>query len=178
DPWLPADAITTLGNNVDAFADINAPAGFSPGDVRPAVTAGRTFDLRHDPTAEPLANVTQSKAAAVNVFFVTNWLHDWYYDSGFTEATGNAQVDNFGRGGVDGDPLIAHAQANAIGGSRNNANIATPDDGASPNMNMFLWTGKATTSLATPTGTPSSLGFVNGPRNFDVTGVVALAQDR
>jgi hypothetical protein len=112
------------------------------------------------------------------VFFVTNWLHDWYYDSGFTEATGNAQTDNFNRGGVAGDPLIAHAQANATGGSRDNANMTTPDDGLSPVMNMFLWSGLGTTVLTTATGTPNSTVFVNGPRFFDLTGTVVLAQDR
>src|SRR4029079_7831128 len=94
-------------------------------------------------SAHPLATEAQSKAATVNLFFVQNWLHDWYYDSGFTEATGNAQVDNFGRGGVGGDPIIAHAQANALGGSRDNANMATPEDGLSPVTNMFLFSGKA-----------------------------------
>jgi hypothetical protein len=178
DPWLAADATTTSGNNVDAFADLSLPAGFSAGDIRPEVHADRTFDHVYDFTAEPLATQTQSKAAVVNVFFVTNWLHDWYYDSGFTEVTGNGQVDNLGRGGIPGDPLIAQAQANALGGARDNANMATPDDGLSPVMNMFLWTGKITTTLTTPAGTPSTAHFVANPRAFDRTGVVALAQDR
>jgi large repetitive protein len=175
DPWLANDATTTSGNNVDAFADIAPPSGFGPGDIRPDVRAGRTLNHRYDFNAEPLANETQSKAAAVNLFFVQNWLHDWYYDSGFTEATGNAQVDNFGRGGVGGDPIIAHAQADALGGSRDNANMATPEDGLSPITNMFLFSGKATTHLATPTTTPNTVGFATGPRNFDLTGEVALA---
>jgi large repetitive protein len=177
DPWLGAAATTTSGNNVDAFADIARPAGFGPGDIRPEVRAGRTLNYQYDFTAEPLATPTQSKAAAVNLFFVTNWLHDWYYDSGFTEATGNAQVDNYGRGGVGGDPLIARAQSNALGGSRNNANMATPSDGFSPVMNMFLWSGATTTALTTPTATPASTGFVSGPRAFELTGVVALTED-
>ncbi|TMQ28677.1 MAG: peptidase, partial [Deltaproteobacteria bacterium] len=178
DPWLPAAATTTSGNNVDAFADITAPAGFNFGDIRPEVHADRTLDQAYDFTAEPLATQTQSKAAAVNVFFVTNWLHDWYYDSGFTEVTGNGQVDNFGRGGAPGDPLIVHAQSNALGGSRDNANMTTPSDGLSPVMNMFLWTGHATTSLTTPTTAPPTNIFVAGPRSFDLTGTVVLTQDR
>jgi len=177
DPWLGTMATTTTGNNVDAYADIAAPSGFSPGDIRPDVRAGRTLNHKYDFTAEPLATPTQSKAAAVNVFFVTNWLHDWYYDSGFTEATGNAQLDNFGRGGVGGDPLVAHAQANALGGSRDNANMTTPEDGLSPIMNMFLWSGGAVTSLVAGATTPATDVFVNGPRSFDLTGTVVLAQD-
>ncbi|HSS00536.1 MAG TPA: M36 family metallopeptidase [Kofleriaceae bacterium] len=178
DPWLPPGATTTSGNNVDAFADVNQPLGFTPGDIQPTLTADHAFDRRYDLTAEPLSTQAQSMAAAVNVFFVTNWLHDWYYDSGFTEATGNAQVDNFGRGGEDGDPLAAHAQANANGGSRDNANMTTPDDGLSPTMNMFLWTGLATTSLTTPTGSPPTAQFFTGPRFFDLTGQLVLTVDR
>src|ERR1051325_8438628 len=170
DPWLGTTATTTSGNNVDAFADIAAPAGFGPGDIRPEVRSGRTLNYRYDLTLEPLANVTQSKAAAVNVFFVTNWLHDWYYDSGFTEATGNAQTDNLGRGGVGGGPRIAPAQSAALAGSRDNANMATPSDGLSPIMNMFLWSGASNTLLTTATQTPATLAFILGPRNFDLTG--------
>ncbi|HMG24260.1 MAG TPA: M36 family metallopeptidase, partial [Kofleriaceae bacterium] len=178
DPWLAATATTTSGNNVEAFADIALPLGFSPGDVRPELSAAHTFDQSYDFAAEPLATAAQSSAAAINLFFVTNWLHDWYYDSGFTEATGNAQLDNLGRGGIPGDPLVARAQANAIGGSRDNANIGTPDDGLSPVMNMFLWTGTPSTTLTTPAGTPGSAGFTAGPRAFDVTGGVVLVEDR
>jgi len=177
DPWLGTMATTTTGNNVDAYADIARPTGFSAGDIRPDVRGGRTLNHKYDFTAEPLATATQSKAAAVNVFFVTNWLHDWYYDSGFTEATGNAQLDNFDRGGVGGDPLVAHAQADALGGSRDNANMSTPEDGVSPTMNMFLWSGSATTSLVAGATAPATDIFVNGPRNFDLTGTVVLAQD-
>lgn len=177
DPWLGPVATTTSGNNVEAYADIAPPIGFSPGDIRPDVRAGRTLNHRYDFTAEPLATPEQSKAAAVNVFYVTNWMHDWYYDSGFTEVTGNAQLDNLGRGGIGGDPLVAHAQADALGGSRDNANMATPADGLSPTMNMFLWSGKAETSLTTPAGSPPVELFTNGPRNFDLTGEVVLAVD-
>jgi len=177
DPWLGTMATTTTGNNVDAYADIALPRGFGPGDIRPDVRGGRTLNHRYDFTAEPLATPEQSKAAAVNVFFVTNWLHDWYYDSGFTEATGNAQLDNFGRGGVGGDPLVARAQANALGGSRNNANMSTPADGLSPIMNMFLWTGAVRVSLTTPQATIAASAFVPDAHHFEVTGSVVLVED-
>ncbi|HSR99934.1 MAG TPA: M36 family metallopeptidase [Kofleriaceae bacterium] len=177
DPWLSPTATTTSGNNVDAFADIAPPSGFGAGDIRPEVRAGRTLNYRYDFTAEPLATTDQSKAAAVNVFYVTNWMHDWWYDSGFTEATGNAQVDNLGRGGIAGDPLIAHAQADALGGSRDNANMTTPADGLSPVMNMFLWTGASEASLTTAAGSPPVALFTNGPHNFDVSAEVVAVVD-
>jgi hypothetical protein len=175
DPWLASNATTTTGNNVDAFADIAPPSGFGPGDIRPEVKSGRVLNYTYDLNAEPLANVNQSKAAAVNVFFVTNWLHDWYYDSGFTEAAGNAQTNNLGRGGAGGDPLIARAQSGALSGSRDNANMATPDDGLSPIMNMFLWSGALITNLTTPTAAPQTAQFVLGPTSFDLTGTAVLA---
>jgi len=37
-------------------------------------------------------------------------MHDWLYGYGFDEASGNFQVDNFGRGGSGGDPVLAEAQ--------------------------------------------------------------------
>jgi hypothetical protein len=37
--------------------------------------------------------MTQSMAAITQLFYVNNWLHDWWYDSGFDEAAGNAQAE-------------------------------------------------------------------------------------
>jgi hypothetical protein len=97
------------------------------------------WSLRHR-QPEPLAFYTQSMAAMTQLFYVNNWMHDWWYDSGFDEAAGNAQADNFGRGGIAGDVLLAEGQDAALEGARNNANMSTPMDGASPTMQMYLWT--------------------------------------
>ena len=43
DPWLPPGATTTSGNNVDAYADIASPDGFSAGDEGEYVLTA-TFD--------------------------------------------------------------------------------------------------------------------------------------
>ncbi len=177
DKWLPDNATTTAGNNVIAFSDLDGSRTFTEGDVRPEVRSGRTLNFRYDLEAEALANPTQLKAGAVNLFFVNNWLHDWFYDSGFTELTGNAQLDNYGRGGVAGDPLLGMAQANALGGSRNNATMATPADGLSPVMNMFLWTPGTNTVLTAASGVIRSEAFVNGPRTFELTGELIAGQD-
>ncbi|MEO7736126.1 MAG: M36 family metallopeptidase, partial [Kofleriaceae bacterium] len=177
DKWLADDATTTSGNNVDAFSDLDGTGTFTDGDVRPEVREGRTLNFHYDTSAEALGSPTQLKAGAVNVFFLTNWMHDWWYDSGFTEATGNAQVDNYGRGGVGGDPLVARAQANANGGSRNNANMSTPSDGLSPAMNMFLWTPGTITTLTAPSGEISSASFASGPHTFDLTADIAASAD-
>ncbi|XYH92769.1 M36 family metallopeptidase [Sorangium sp. So ce1128] len=179
DPWLPDDATSTSGNNVDAYADHRAPDGFSSGDTRATLTGPRSFDHVYDPSAEPLADPEQIMAAVTQVFYVTNWLHDWYYDSGFTEAAGNAQRDNLGRGGLDGDALLAEAQDDAPGGSRDNANMDATYDGAPPRMQMFLWSGLDQRSLSV---TPQNASYASntalfGPQRYEVTGELALGAD-
>ncbi|MGH2684919.1 MAG: M36 family metallopeptidase, partial [Actinomycetota bacterium] len=56
---------------------------------------------------------------------------------GFTEAAGNFQVNNYGRGGEGNDSVRAEAQD---GSGTNNANFATPADGSRPRMQMYMWT--------------------------------------
>jgi large repetitive protein len=177
DPWLPGDATTTSGNNANAFSDLDGTGTFTNGDVRPEVRAGRVLNYRYDTSLEPLATPDQIKAGVVSTFFLTNWMHDWFYDSGFTEVTGNAQVDNYGRGGVAGDPVIVLAQAGARNGARDNATMATPADGLSPRMRIFLFSSLSLTSLAAPAGAITSEPFTAPPHTFEVTGVVALADD-
>jgi hypothetical protein len=177
DKWLPDDATTTAGNNALAFADLNDNAVFNPTDIRPEVRAGRVLNFNYDHSAEPLATPDQSKAAAVNAFFIVNWMHDWFYDSGFTETTRNGQLDNFGRGGIANDRILVQAQAGANIGLRNNATMLTPADGATPRMRMFLFTAGIGMSVTSPTGPMRSNRFINGPHNFDVTGEVVLGVD-
>jgi subtilase family serine protease len=76
-------------------------------------------------------------SAETELFFAANFVHDFFYDLGFDEAAGNFQADNFGRGGVAGDPL----QVNARAPGRNNANYVHADEGSSPTINMFVWDG-------------------------------------
>jgi hypothetical protein len=179
DPWLVAGATTTVGNNVDAYADFNAPNGLSAGDFRAATTSPGTFDHTYDTALEPMASQSQQMAAITALFYTLNWLHDFWYDAGFTEVAGNAQGDNYGRGGDDGDRLLAEAQDNAINGSRNNANMATPGDGMSPRMQVFLWTGDDERSLLVqPANRSPDVGTASfGPGTFDTTAEVVLGVD-
>ncbi|MFT4926419.1 MAG: hypothetical protein ACI8WB_002517 [Phenylobacterium sp.] len=135
DPWLPEGATTTTGNNVDAYADLVEPDGFNEGDMRPKVTSENTFDYPYD-ASDKATTEANRQSAIVNLFYVNNYLHDTYYDHGFDEAAGVAQMDNYGRGGIEGDPI--HAEAQDYTGL-NNATMATPADGVSPRMHMFLW---------------------------------------
>ena len=181
DPWLPTGAAQTQGNNVDAYTDDNKPEGFSTGDTRALITSGNTFDHVYDLTAGPQSSLEQREAAVTEMFYVTNWLHDWWYDSGFDEKGGNAQTDNYGRGGVAGDPLLAEGQFGngATPKTRNNSNMDVPADGMSPRMHMFLWDGVGSASLTLqPGGLMPGVGTATfGPQSFSVTGPVVLADD-
>jgi extracellular elastinolytic metalloproteinase len=129
----------TRGNNVDAHLDRNndniadADEGGAP---RP--NGGPNLDFSgftQDPTSQPTTQQNQN-IAQVNLFFINNLLHDVHYKYGFTDAAGNFQVNNYGRGGLGNDAVQADAQD---GGGTNNANFATPPDGQAPRMQMYLF---------------------------------------
>ncbi len=133
DPWLPPGAVETTGNNVDSYLDVTGSDGFSPGDIRGAVTAPGQFfpDWSHTNSSQDAA-VRQSKA--VHMFFYNNWLHDVWYQRGFNEVSLNAQTNNYGRGGAQSDSIKGEGEDQ---GGTNNANMSTPADGARPRMQMY-----------------------------------------
>jgi hypothetical protein len=114
-------------------------------------------------------------AAITQLFDNDNFFHDWYYDSGFDELSGNGQTDNYGRGGLGGDPIRAEAQDY---GGTNNANMSTPSDGASGRMQMYIFnpSGSASiTATGTLTGTyAAGVSTTFGPQTFNVTGNAIL----
>jgi large repetitive protein len=181
DPWLPEGATETRGNNVDAYADHTLPDGFNAGeDLRAAITGPGEFLHTFDTELDPLASDEQVMASVTSLFYVTNWLHNWYYDSGFDEEAGNAQENNFGRGGVEGDRLLAEAQDGARHDEppRNNANMLTPPDGTSPRMQMYIWLGPTDAFVEALEREFSPVGVaVFGPENFDVEAEVVLVDD-
>lgn len=181
DQWLPHPAgdyfgSGTTGNNVDAFVDHNAPEGFTNGDFRGWMTAQDEFDWPYDHNVDPLASYTQGMAAVTQLFYNHNWLHDYWYDSGFDEVAGNAQFFNYGRGGMQGDQIQAQAQD---WDGMNNAWMATFDDGMSPVTTMYMWAGPSTRLLEANPGNLSldSSGAAFGPQNFDVTADLILVDD-
>ncbi|HEY0549406.1 MAG TPA: M36 family metallopeptidase [Verrucomicrobiae bacterium] len=129
--WIDDLVNETRGNNVDAHADRND--NDQPDLPRPTGNPFRVFDFPLDLTQAP---TTYSNAAIVNLFYWNNFVHDKLYDLGFTEAAGNFQNTNFGRGGLGNDAVQADAQD---GGGFNNANMATPPDGFPPRMQMYIF---------------------------------------
>ena len=180
DPWLDDGATQSRGNNVDAYTDHDDSNNVSGGDVRATTTAPGELDHVYDTSQDPLASEEQMMAAVTQLFYTTNWLHDYWYDSGFDEAAGNAQTDNYGRGGQANDPLRCEAQDAYDDGASDNANMATPEDGSSPRMQMYVWSGKETSRILEiePTGqTPNTNVATFGPKSFDVTAEAALVDD-
>ncbi|NNC05653.1 peptidase [Corallococcus exiguus] len=180
DSWLPPGATTTSGNNVSAYADHSDPDGYTEGSdtwafVNPAT---RDFHYDYEPTLGPLARPSQTQAAITSLFYTTNWLHDYYYASGFNEAKGNAQRNNHGRGGLEGDALLAEAQNQGPNPQvRNNAAIYVPDDGLPPRMEMYLFEMPETRSFQVAE-VDYATGRANfGPRTFHLDSLrLVLAQ--
>lgn len=131
--WIADNENHTRGNNVIAHLDRDGDN--VPDLPRPAGAPFRVFDFPLDLSDSP---TNYSQASAVQLFYWCNWMHDRLYELGFTEAAGNFQKDNFGRGGRDSDPIIADAQD---GAGFNNANYTPAPDGSSPRIQMFLFNG-------------------------------------
>ncbi|HMN04145.1 MAG TPA: T9SS-dependent M36 family metallopeptidase [Flavobacteriales bacterium] len=125
-----AEYTITRGNNVYAGEDFNDDdvIGYSP-DGGPSLN----FDHPYDQSAGPAGYLD---AAITNLFHACNVLHDVWYHYGFDEPAGNFQHHNYTGQGNGGDAVLAQAQD---GGGMNNANFATPPDGAPGAMQMYLW---------------------------------------
>jgi extracellular elastinolytic metalloproteinase len=105
------------------------------------VSAPRKFDYKYD-HKKPATSPNNLQNSLVGMFFHVNWLHDRWYEAGFDEASGNAQKSNFGRGGIGGDPILAEGNDFS---DTDNADMATPADGTSPRMQMYVFTGTVPT---------------------------------
>lgn len=163
--WINNGETRTIGNNVDARLDLfnvnppyNGPLPTLGHPPRPE-NKNRVFDYVWNPSEPPLpANQSQypngspnQNAAVVNAFYWCNWMHDRLYQLGFTEAAGNFQMDNFGRGGVGNDAVLVDVQDGAIRNEllnphgpplRNQNRMSSyPMDGIPPRMTLQLFDG-------------------------------------
>jgi extracellular elastinolytic metalloproteinase len=126
----------TRGNNVWAYLDTdgnNTTDGNEPngGD-------NYVFDNPFLATGEPDTN---RMAAQTQLFYTNNMMHDIFLRYGFDEISGNFQQRNYTgvSGGADFVRAEAQDAAKAASPSINNANFATPPDGSSGRMQMFIW---------------------------------------
>ncbi|HEX8567381.1 MAG TPA: M36 family metallopeptidase [Pyrinomonadaceae bacterium] len=186
DPWLPAGATETNGNNVDAFVNLFSPDGLGnpttttptdipTGDFRAQITAPGAF-LHTHVGGDVSASAAARQGGIQQLFYNINFLHDWFYDAGFNEASGNAQANNFGRGGLENDSMKAQSQDFQ---SFNNANMLTPADGSRPRMRMYNFTSPAShLELQAPAGIAGkkNIGISQtGIQNFDITSDIVIA---
>ncbi len=147
---------TTSGNNVNAYQDAegdnSAQADDQPHDADRHWNYAWTDPWGNGTGAEsdlPLSGADRD-AVVTQLFYYVNWYHDYAYDLGFTETSGNFQNDNFGNGGSDGDAVEAESDANFTGTQctdsasnpikcLNNANFNTNGgDGNRPRMQMYV----------------------------------------
>lgn len=143
--------LTTFGNNANSYA--NWSNFLVPADqaTRPLAISGDFSFLFKDAWKKtngqtvPPSYAEDLNSAATNLFYHHNLFHDYYYNLGWTEAAGNLQLSNFGKGGMDGDAILGLVQAGALSGGeptytgRDNAYMLTLPDGIPAWSGMFLW---------------------------------------
>ncbi len=181
DPWLPTGATELKGNNVHAYADISSPDGLDSNDVITPPSGAASFDYLYDLDLPADAGNSQRHASATQAFFVTNWMHDAFYDLGFNETAKNGQQDNFGRGGLGNDPVNVEVHDSA---GRNNASFLTRADGESGRLQLFIFDEPRTSTLDVATSALGDGGMFLGvppavtlSRTWDLSGPLAVVTD-
>lgn len=164
----------TRGNNSWARADYagNDPSSYSATTASTATgyapNGGATLNFDYTYPGTSVAAKTYIDAAATNLFYMTNIMHDVWYFAGFNEVNGNFQKTNYastpGTAGAH-DFVWADAQDGSDISptpSANNANFSTPTDAGlsngsnSPRMQMYLWSYRKVTQLLNVTS-PSDI---------------------
>ncbi|KXH42977.1 fungalysin metallopeptidase [Colletotrichum simmondsii] len=128
-----ANYTTTRGNNGIAQSNPSGGTAYLT-NYRPTSTS-YNFDYEYSTSlTTPSAYIDASIA---QLYYTANHYHDLLYTLGFTEAAGNFQINNQGKGGAGNDFVVLFAQD---GSGTNNANFLTPPDGTNGRMRMYLWT--------------------------------------
>jgi extracellular elastinolytic metalloproteinase len=162
-----AEYTITRGNNVHAYLDLTSDNSSSGNEPNGGTTL--RFDESYLATGEPDTN---RQAATVNLFYMNNMLHDVSHRYGFDEAAGNFQFKNYTGQGSANDYVRAEAQdsRNVTPLVRNNANFATPPDGAPPRMQMYIGNLTGSTSLLHTTAPTALIGDITtGQAQFGAT---------
>ena len=153
-----ADVTNTSGNNIFAYLDRDGNSQPDNGG-QPDGGSDLIFNFPFDPSAgtEPSE---YTDAAVVNLFYATNFVHDFAYNYGFNEEEGNFQLDNYGKGGPDArdnDWVRARAQFGAALDSTDNASFSPTIDGIPANLQMYEWTKETANNRYVQVNSPSSL---------------------
>lgn len=123
DHWNDDNVISTVGNST--YAHLGESSQVYDGTMQ-------NNTLVFDP-----ADPTGDDQKILNMFYFNCYMHDLFYILGFTEKDFNFQLNNFGRGGFEGDRVDSRAHSGGVIGT---ANMYTPSEGTSPVMNMGLVT--------------------------------------
>ncbi len=140
----------TRGNNVHAYEDRDGNGSSSGNEPD-----GGTNLLFDTPFNLSMTTNQETDAATVQLFYTMNMIHDISYRHGFDAASGNFQQNNYGQGGLSGDPIDARAQSGLEVGEINNANYVHSTEGFSPTVNMYIWSNE-----------DNGLVTVNAPSNL------------
>jgi hypothetical protein len=115
--WITGGGTSLTGNNATGQLDFwDAPVLSDPGSL---------YDY-------PFGT---SQGALANAWWWANEMHDRFHAVGFNEAAGNLQVDNFGLGGVGGDPMHVVSWTSGL---RNNAFFLPSVDGGFSTLNLGI----------------------------------------
>jgi hypothetical protein len=135
---------TTLSGNLANVREYQSWTGgqrtSSSGNAISSATGDFLFPLTIGAGPQPdIRNYPQ--ATGTNLFYLLNYLHDYFYPLGFDEAHGNFQGS---------DPVVGFVQqGSGLAGhpayTWDNANMVTPPDGQSPFMAMFVFGNSGTT---------------------------------
>lgn len=164
------------GNNMLVQEDADGNNG---NGIRAEGGTELNFDFAYGgQSAQP---ASYASAASTNLFYMTNMMHDVWYQYGFDEASGNFQQNNYGRGGttstagdaVFGDSQDGYAQTTQ---TLNNANFTPQNDGVRPRIQMFMWNlGAPPTNFLTVNSPAAIAGEYSATTNvFDTTDAIPV----
>lgn len=138
-----AEGLETSGNNVRVVLD---RGNLRDPDGPRAVATGDPASLDFAFTGSP---ADDADAALANVFWALNDAHDRFRALGFDEPSGAMQEDDFGRGGIGGDRMLAFVQSGSIDGRTptNAIRLTVAADGSRPEMTVGLFEVAATNEI-------------------------------
>ncbi len=123
-----AEYTVTRGNNVDSYI-LKENSFYQP-------DGGVNLNFTGYPFSQIYTEANRYEDAAItNVFSMCNVIHDIMYQFGFDEVSGNFQENNYGKGGLEQDYVIAEVQSDYM---TCNASFGAPPDGQNPGLNMYI----------------------------------------